>query len=144
MPIKTKLEFFLPDLSSEMEVDFADVGISAGFPSPALDFMKTRIDINKLLNLNPLTTFFAKASGDSMIGAGILDNAFLVIDRSLPPQDKKIAICFIDGEFTVKRLKVDKKGISLLAENDKYKPIAVTEDNHFVVWGIVTHVINAL
>lgn len=79
-----------------------------------------------------------------MIGAGLDDGDLLVIDRSLEPQDGKIAVCLIDGDFTVKRLKVEKDCIWLIAENKRYKPIHVTEENELMIWGIVTHVLKAL
>ena len=79
-----------------------------------------------------------------MIGAGLDDGDLLVIDRSLEPQDGKIAVCLIDGDFTVKRLKVEKDCVWLMAENKRYKPILVTEENELMIWGIVTHVLKAL
>ena len=79
-----------------------------------------------------------------MIDAGLDDGDLLVIDRSLEPQDGKIAVCLIDGEFTVKRLKVEKDCVWLVAENKSYKPIQVTEENELMIWGIVTHVLKAL
>jgi len=79
-----------------------------------------------------------------MIGAGLNDGDLLIVDRSLEPQNKKIAVCFIDGEFTVKRLKTEKDTITLLPENPKYKPIKVTDKNDFMIWGIVTYVIKQL
>ena len=76
-----------------------------------------------------------------MINAGLNDNDLLVIDRSLEPEHNKIAVCFLDGEFTVKRLRVEKDGVWLQPENDNYEPIKITQDNQFVIWGIVTNVI---
>ena len=79
-----------------------------------------------------------------MIGAGLDDGDLLVVDKSLEPTHNKIAVCFIDGEFTVKRLQVKKEGMYLLPANSAYKPILVTEKNNFQIWGIVTHVIKKL
>ena len=76
-----------------------------------------------------------------MVDAGLSDNDLLVIDRSLPPENNKIAVCFLDGEFTVKRLKVEKDEVWLQPENKNYQPIKITEENDFVIWGIVTNVI---
>ena len=75
-----------------------------------------------------------------MIGAGIDNGDIMIIDRSLEPADNKIAVCCIDGEFTVKRLKVKKDGLYLIPENKAFEPILITEDNQFIVWGIVTYV----
>ena len=122
----------------------AEEGISAGFPSPAEDFKETRISLDKVAVKNEAATFYARVAGQSMIGAGLDDGDLLVIDRSLEPQDGKIAVCLIDGDFTVKRLKVEKDCVWLMAENKRYKPIQVTEENELMIWGIVTHVLKAL
>ena len=122
----------------------AGEGVSAGFPSPADDFKETRISLDKVAVKNEAATFYARVAGQSMTGAGLDDGDLLVIDRSLEPQDGKIAVCLIDGEFTVKRLKVEKDCVWLMAENKRYKPIQVTEGNELMIWGIVTHVLKAL
>lgn len=137
------LEFYIPDYSSELELPFFDVGISAGFPSPADDFIELTIDLNKHLIKHKDSTFFAKVKGNSMINAGIYDGDLLVIDKSLEPQNNKIAVCQIDGEFTVKRIKIEKEIIWLIAENDEYKPIKVTPENELMIWGIVIHSIKS-
>ena len=117
------------------------IGVSTGFPSPAADFMEDTIDLNKELSENPLATFYIRVNGNSMIDAGIDDNDVLVVDRSLEPQNNKIAICFIDGEFTVKRIQLEKDCMYLMPENSEYKPIKVTEENQLIIWGMVTYVI---
>jgi DNA polymerase V len=119
-------------------------GISAGFPSPADDHLEDIIDLNQQLIKNKEATFFGRAEGDSMIGAGIGNGDLLVIDKSLRPKNQNIAVCFLDGEFTVKRIKIEKDIIWLVAENEKYQPIKVTPGNDFVIWGIVTHCIKDL
>jgi DNA polymerase V len=133
----TILEFFVPDYSTELKLPFIDAGISAGFPSPADDFIEISIDLNKELIKNKDTTFFAKVKGHSMKNAGINDGDLLVIDKSLEPQNNKIAVCQIDGEFTVKRIKIEKDIVWLIAENEDYQPIKVTPENDFMIWGIV-------
>ncbi len=134
----TALEFFFPDHTTTIELPYIDAGISAGFPSPADDFIALSIDLNKEIIKNKDTTFFAKVKGNSMKNADIHDGDLLVIDRSLTPQNNKIAVCQIDGEFTVKRIKIEKDVIWLIAENEDYKPIKVTPENDFMIWGIVT------
>ena len=134
----TTLEFYIPDYSTSLKLPFIDVGISAGFPSPADDFIELSIDLNKQLIKNKDTTFFAKVKGHSMKNAGIFDGDLLIIDKSLEPQNNKIAICQIDGEFTVKRVKIEKDVVWLIAENEEYAPIKVTPENEFIIWGIVT------
>jgi DNA polymerase V len=135
------LSFFTPEKSDSPGALFFDTGISAGFPSPAEDFKQQRISLDKELIKNKEATFFARVSGQSMIGAGLDDSDLLVIDRSLEPRDNKIAVCFLDGEFTVKRLKVKNDAIWLQPENPAYEPIKITKENDFVIWGIVTNVI---
>ncbi|WP_223549835.1 LexA family transcriptional regulator [Aestuariivivens sp. NBU2969] len=135
------LTFFKPEPTNDLGAVFLDTGISAGFPSPAEDFKEERLSLDRELIKNKEATFFARVSGQSMIDAGLDDNDLLVIDRSLTPQHNKIAVCFLDGEFTVKRLKVEADGVWLQPENENYKPIKITEENHFVIWGIVTNVI---
>ena len=139
-----KLVFFHPDPEKQKPLHWAQEGISAGFPSPADDFKELRISIDQEVVRNEEATFYARVSGESMQGAGLEDGDLLVIDRSMEPQDQKIAVCFIDGEFTVKRLKVEKDCIYLMPENKKYKPIKVTEDNELIIWGIVTYVVKKL
>jgi DNA polymerase V len=139
-----KLTFFVPNFASELRIPYIKEGVSAGFPSPAADFSENNIDLNKELSENPLATFYIKVKGNSMIEAGINDKDVLVVDRSLEPRDNKIAICFVDGEFTVKRIKLEKDCLYLMPENPNYKPIKINEENQLIIWGIVTYVIKAL
>ncbi len=139
----TILDFYAPDYSTSTQLPFVDTGISAGFPSPADDFIELTIDLNKTLIKNKDTTFFAKVKGHSMKNAGIFDGDLLVIDKSLEPQNNKIAICQIDGEFTVKRIKIEENIVWLIAENEDYKPIKVTPENELMIWGIVIHSIKS-
>ena len=118
--------------------------IKAGFPSPAQDYVENGIDLNRELVKNPSSTFFGRARGNSMEGAGIFDGDLLIIDKSLEPREGAIAVCFIDGEFTLKRIHFEKHegqvtAIWLQPENESFSPIKVTEENQFIIWGIVTH-----
>ena len=137
------LEFFIPKSPNDLNgAIYFDTGISAGFPSPADDFMQQRLSLDSELIKNKEATFFARVSGQSMIDAGLNDNDLLVIDRSLSPSHNRIAVCFLDGEFTVKR--IQKKGgqLFLKPENETFKPIEITEEMDFKVWGVVTHIIH--
>jgi len=137
------LTFYSSDIHTTLEFPMIET-IKAGFPSPADDFIEVPLDLNKALIKNPSATFFARVSGNSMEDANISDGDLLIIDRSIMPQDGKIAVCFIDGEFTVKRLQFKGDECFLLPANEKYKPIKVTRENEFIIWGIVTHVIKAM
>ena len=138
---KEKITFLKPKEGNLMGQWLIEQGISAGFPSPAEDFKEIRISLDRELVKNPEATFYAKVSGDSMIEAGLDDGDLIVIDRSLEPKNGKIAICLIDGEFTVKRIKKEKDKFYLMPENKKYKPIELKEDNELIIWGVVEYVI---
>ena len=135
------LTFFTPKTHNSLGAILIETGISAGIPSPAEDFETNHLSLDETFIINKSETFFARVSGQSMIGAGLDDKDLLIIDRSIEPEHNKIAVCFLDGEFTVKRLRVEKDGVWLQPENDKYDPIKITPENNFIIWGIVTNVI---
>jgi len=139
--LKGGLDISLPDVSIKLRLPFVENGISAGFPSPADDFLDSSIDLNQALIKNKDATFYGRVRGDSMIDAGMNNGDLLIIDKSINPTDGRIAVCFIDGEFTVKRIKIEKDVIWLIAENKNYKPIKVTKEDDFTIWGIVINVI---
>lgn len=136
-----KLIFYSADLSTELDLPFATEGIRAGFPSPAQDYMTDSIDLNKELVLHPATTFYARAVGNSMTGFGISDGDLLVIDKSIEPVDGDIVVAFIDGEFTLKKIMKDENDCNLwlVPGNEDYPPIKITEENDFIVWGVLTY-----
>ena len=136
-----KLVFFHPSQEMNKRMHLAEEGISAGFPSPADDFKELRISIDQEVVRNEESTFYARVSGESMQGAGLDNGDLLVIDRSLEPQNDKIAVCFIDGAFTVKRLRVEANCVYLMPENKNYEPIKVSPEDELFIWGIVTYVI---
>lgn len=121
---------------------FYQHSISAGLPSPSDDEMEDRVDLNDLLIKHPSATFFLRVSGVSMIKAGIHHNDILIVDRSVEPSDGKIVIAAVNGELTVKRLSKEGNKIQLVAENDNYAPIDITEDCNLHIWGVVTNVIH--
>ena len=141
---KEKLSFLIPKKENNLGQWLIDQGISAGFPSPADDFKEIRISLDKELVKNEEATFYARVSGDSMQGAGLENGDLLIIDRSIEPSNNKIAVCFVDGEFTVKRIKIESKKVHLIPENKKYSPIEINEENELIIWGIVTYVIKKL
>ena len=138
---KEKLTFLKPKKGDSLGQWLVEQGVSAGFPSPADDFKEIRISLDKELVKNQESTFYARVCGDSMFGAGIDDGDLLVIDKSLSPGNGKIAVCFIDGDFTVKRVVKENGKLYLKAENKKYKPIELREENELIIWGIVEYVI---
>jgi DNA polymerase V len=118
--------------------------VAAGFPSPADDYVEKTLDLNELLVQKPAATFFVRAQGESMLGAGIHPNDILVVDRSIEPVPGKIVICALNGELTVKRLVRAKGQWRLKAENPAYPDIALHEELEMVIWGVVTNVIHPL
>ncbi|MBR6757812.1 MAG: translesion error-prone DNA polymerase V autoproteolytic subunit [Bacteroidaceae bacterium] len=118
--------------------------VPAGFPSPAQDHQGEGIDLNRELIKHPASTFCARVSGNSMRDCGIDDGDLLIIDKSLTPREGSVAVCFVDGEFTLKRISIRRDGIWLVPANPQYPELHVTEDSNFQVWGIVSYVVKAL
>jgi len=119
-------------------------GVSAGFPSPADDYIDRELDLNEYLVANPAATFFVRVAGDSMINAGINHDDILIVDRSLEPISGKIIIAIIDGELTVKRLIKTENSCRLVAENPRYPHTEILRDMELEVWGVVTCSIHRL
>tara|TARA_B100000242_G_C43014944_1_gene471938 strand:+ start:512 stop:1078 length:567 start_codon:yes stop_codon:yes gene_type:complete len=116
--------------------------VPAGFPSPADDHMEGKLDLNTHLIKHPTATFFVKASGESMLGAGIHDGDILVVDRSLEPRKGRVVIAAVDGQLTVKRLQKKGSKTFLVPENKKFRSIELSENNDVMIWGVVTNVIH--
>ena len=132
---------FLSVLISNLRLPLILNRVPAGFPSPAEDFVEGSLDLNDYIE-HPAATYFVKAEGDSMIGAGIYDGDLMVVDRSLEPQSNNVVVAVIDGEFTVKRIHKNNKQIYLLPDNKNYKRILIKKDMDFQIWGVVTHSIH--
>ena len=141
---KNKLTFLKPKKSDSLGQWLIEQGISAGFPSPADDFKEIRISLDRELVKNKESTFYARVSGNSMENAGLSNGDLIIIDRAINPEKNKIAVCFIDGEFTVKRIVKKGNKLFLKPENNNYKEIEVGDESQLIVWGIVTYVIKAV
>ena len=118
--------------------------VSCGFASPAEDHVENQLSLDDYLISNPEATFFVRASGDSMIGAGIHDGDLLIIDRSIEVKSNHIVLAVVDTEFTIKRFFKKNNQIILKPENNRFSEITITKDQHFMVWGVVVHVIHHL
>lgn len=138
--MKENLSIFSPG-ESNISLPLSDEKIAAGFPSPAEDYASSELDLNRELIKNPASTFYARVSGLSMIDEGINNNDLLVIDKSITPYDGCLAVCYIDGEFTLKRFADHGDYGMLMPANKDFKPIKVTGENDFIIWGVVTYVI---
>jgi DNA polymerase V len=132
------------DISSECALPLAVCRVPAGFPSPADDYMEGSLDLNEHLIKHPAATYYVRASGESMTGAGIFDGDLLVVDRSLEPTHGRIAIVEVDGQYTVKRLYKSNGKFALYSENENYPPIEFQEGSELRVFGVVTNVIHSL
>jgi DNA polymerase V len=129
---------------SDLSLQLFESRIQAGFPSPAQGAFADSVDLNHELINNPAATFCARVIGDSMIDSGINEGDMLIIDRSLEPHDGDIAVCFIDGDFTVKRIIIKNDELSLVPANRKYPVIKVPKESNFIIWGVVSHIIKKL
>lgn len=137
-------EIYRADTSSQLPLVYADGGVCAGFPSPAQDYVPDSIDLNRELVEHPAATFYARVVGDSMSGEGIEENDLLVIDRSVEPEHGDLAVCCVDGEFTLKRVCfMSDSRIVLMPSNPRYRPIEITPEMNFSVWGVVLYTIKA-
>lgn len=134
---------YFPDLDSPVpSIPFYSASVAAGFPSPADDYVEKRLDLNELLIKKPSSTFFVRAEGESMLGAGIHPGDVLVVDRSVHAGVGKIVVCALDGELTVKRLRSKEGKLVLVPENPDYSDIPIREEVELVIWGVVTSVIH--
>jgi len=139
-----RLTFLHADTDDHTAVPLAGADVKAGFPSPADDFIEQSIDLNRLLIRNPPATFLVRVDGDSMRDDCILDGSLVVVDKSLRPVDGDVAVCWLDGEFTLKRIRIERHRIVLMPANERFEPIVVGEDDPFTVWGVVRSTVRIL
>ena len=135
----SKLELFQIEYNTQ-EVEMCG-DVRAGFPSPADDTPHEKLDLMRLVVRHPASTFYFRISGVSMVNDGFDEGDIVVVDRSLEPTNNATAVCFIDGEFTIKKIRQEKNCLYLMPANKEYKPIKVTAENEFMVWGVVTYII---
>lgn len=118
--------------------------IQAGFPSPAEDYVAARLDLNELLIRHAEATYFLRVKGDSMVGAGIHPGDLLVVDRALNPQDGSVVVAEVDGELTVKRLRLRTGLPELHPENPAYPVLRFKDGQELRVWGVVTSTVHSV
>jgi DNA polymerase V len=119
-------------------------GTHTGFPSPADDYLELVIDLNKEVIQNPTSTFYAKVKGVSMVDALIYPNDIIVIDKSLRPQNNDIVVCIVNGAFEMRRIRINKGGVWITSNFSTEKPILITSQTEFTIWGVVTNVFKTL
>lgn len=139
--MSNNIAIFTPNDENTFELPLSGERVAAGFPSPAEDYASLSLDLNRELIKNPASTFYARVSGLSMIDEGINDGDLLVIDKSIEPYDGCLAVCYIDGEFTLKRFEKHAEYGILVPANKEFRPIKVTTENDFCIWGVVTYLI---
>ena len=137
-----KLNFYTIEDFSLGDIPLYGDAVPAGFPSPADDYLDMDLNLHDYLVQHPSATFCVKAIGDSMVDAGIKSSDVMVIDRALTPKNNDIILAVVDGEFTVKRIKKNDAALYLIPANENYRPVKITEDMDFQVWGVVTFIIH--
>jgi len=138
----SEFKIFKANADSSLELPFADEGVRAGFPSPAQDFMAESIDLNKDLIHNTESTFYARATGNSLQDAGVHEGDILVVDKSIEAHNGDMAVCCVNGEFTLKFIEIHSEYWLLRPANPEYHSIKISPEDDFTVWGIVTYVIH--
>lgn len=131
-------DFFKPDFS-ELSIPFVG-GVSAGFASPADDFIHERIDLNKLLIRHPEATFIARARGNSM-NSDFSEGDLLIVDKAEEWSHNRMALCYINGDFTTKRIQIEKDRLLLIPSNPAFPVLEATETDHPMIWGIIIYII---
>ena len=137
-------DIYRPEVKTQCERPLFMVPVTAGFPSPAEDYIEGKLDLNKYLIRHPAATFFVRVTGESMINAGIHPGDILIVDRAIEPANKNVVIAVIDGEFMVKRISMIQGKVFLMPENENFKPLKIENEMNFEVWGVVTNVIHRL
>ena len=137
-----KLNFYSIETANLVDIPLYSDSVPAGFPSPADDYLDIDLNLHDYLIKHPSATFCVKAIGDSMIDAGIKSSDIMVVDRALTPKNNDIILAVINGEFTVKRIKKNNNELYLMPANENYRPMKITKDMDFQVWGVVTFIIH--
>lgn len=137
-------KIYASERAQEGKVPLFLEAVSAGFPSPAEDYLESKMDLNENLVKHPAATFFVRVTGDSMLESGIHTGDLLVVDRAIRPADDHVVIAVLNGELTLKRIRCQKGKLILIPENKAYKPVSVDSEMSFEIWGVVTHVIHPL
>ena len=142
MYAKKKIFTIKSNVNKKNVTPFFVDSVSAGFPSPATDYLENKLDLNEYLVKHPAATYIVKANGSSMVDAGILSGDLLIVDRSVTPRNESIVIASIFGDLTVKKIRKKNKSLFLISANSDYPSIEVKEEMECFIWGVVTYVIH--
>ncbi len=142
MYVKNEIFIIKSNLNKKNVTPFFVDSVSAGFPSPATDYLENKLDLNEYLVKHPAATYIVKANGSSMVDAGILSGDLLIVDRSVTPRNESIVIASIFGDLTVKKIRKKNTSLFLVSANSDYPSIEVKEEMECFIWGVVTYVIH--
>ncbi len=142
MYAKNEIFIIKSNLNTKNVTPFFVDSVSAGFPSPATDYLENKLDLNEYLVKHPAATYIVKANGSSMVEAGILSGDLLIVDRSVTPRNESIVIASIFGDLTVKKIRKKNTSLFLVSANSDYPSIEVKEEMECFIWGVVTYVIH--
>ena len=142
MYVKNEIFIIKSNLNTKNVTPFFVDSVSAGFPSPATDYLENKLDLNEYLVKHPAATYIVKANGSSMVDAGILSGDLLIVDRSVTPRNESIVIASIFGDLTVKKIRKKNTSLFLVSANSDYPSIEVKEEMECFIWGVVTYVIH--
>ena len=138
------INLFIPKKNPAADTPIVNTGATGGFPSPADGYADIALDLNKELVRNPSSTFFARVEGGSMHYDGIDDGDLLVIDKSVKPYDKCMAVCVVNGDFILKKIQFENNKIHLIAADENTKPIIVNTEDNITIWGVVRYAIKKI
>ena len=142
MYAKNEIFIIKSNLNTKNVTPFFVDSVSAGFPSPATDYLENKLDLNEYLVKHPAATYIVKANGASMVDAGILSGDLLIVDRSITPRNESIVIASVFGDLTVKKIRKKNTSLFLVSANSDYPSIEVKEEMECFIWGVVTYVIH--
>ena len=142
MYAKNEIFIIKSNLNTKNVTPFFVDSVSAGFPSPATDYLENKLDLNEYLVKHPAATYIVKANGSSMVDAGILSGDLLIVDRSITPRNESIVIASVFGDLTVKKIRKKNTSLFLVSANSDYPSIEVKEEMECFIWGVVTYVIH--
>ncbi len=138
-----RVNLYRLNMDSKMLIPFFEDGIFGGFPSPATDYFRNEIDLNEELIRNKSTTFLGRVEGVSMKDIGIWSGSLAIIDRSLEAKNNDLVVAWVDEGFTLKQVRITDEGIFLHPFNTEFKPIKISDQDDFFIWGKVTYIINS-
>lgn len=127
-----------------LSLPYYDFSVVAGFPVPLDNDERSQdIDILSMLCPHPEASYLIRVSGNSMIDAGVLSGDIVIVDKSnRNPGPHEIAMCELNGEYTLKHFVLEQGQGWLVPANPEYPRIRISPEDDFSVWGTVTYIIH--